>query len=267
MTAKLKIVPKVNNYCNQRNKGVTAANQFKYCIFFEAFLGINRLYMLDFPKAVLYGSRIYNFLLIITVFYFIMTPNYLNTASFIILKYSASIELLLLMIFSIFLFQSQGVGFNRKLYKVDEILNILYEKNVTNSNLIRQFIWLTMNLLFNVTEIIYLIIYLPDFMTPTTFILYIPIIAHESEQIYFTSILRIIYMRLLIVKAHVVKVTRTSESTENLERGTEDSTAALAKNVTLDVTSLHRVYETLHHCAEHLNTIMSFPVSADLQPF
>ncbi|KAJ8718933.1 hypothetical protein PYW07_016489 [Mythimna separata] len=65
-------------------------------------------------------------------------------------------------------------------------------------------------------------------------------------------------MRLRVIKAHVLKVFSAENSSNNYRRKL-NKVEALSNNAQLDISSLHRVYDLLHKCAEQLNSIMNFP--------
>ncbi|KAF9410516.1 hypothetical protein HW555_010413 [Spodoptera exigua] len=81
-------------------------------------------------------------------------------------------------------------------------------------------------------------------------------LSHDCEQILFFVLLRTIYARLSIIKAHVLKVFSAETRTDNYRRKL-NKVEALSNNAQLDISSLHRVYDLLHKCAEQLNSIMS----------
>ncbi|XP_063385786.1 uncharacterized protein LOC134671858 [Cydia fagiglandana] len=83
--------------------------------------------------------------------------------------------------------------------------------------------------------------------------------VHDAEQVFFGTMLRAILERVRIVKARVIKVCdRTSEETR--KRKNLDKVEALSRKSEHGISSLHEVYESLHKCAEQLNSVMSFPV-------
>ncbi|CAH0673903.1 unnamed protein product [Spodoptera exigua] len=81
-------------------------------------------------------------------------------------------------------------------------------------------------------------------------------LSHDCEQILFFVLLRTIYARLSIIKAHVLKVFSAETRTDSYRRKL-NKVEALSNNAQLDISSLHRVYDLLHKCAEQLNSIMS----------
>ncbi|XP_026744371.1 uncharacterized protein LOC113505764 [Trichoplusia ni] len=83
-------------------------------------------------------------------------------------------------------------------------------------------------------------------------------ITHECEQILYFILLRNVYFRLRIIKAHVLKVFCVENRTYN--RGKLYKVEALSNNARLDISSLHKVYDLLHKCANELNSIMSLPL-------
>lgn len=248
--------PKQNNFLEAPESHVT--RQYKYIIFIEAILGINRLYLLRIPQYIVYISRVYSILIGAIVIYFVFTHDAANTASYLVFKYTATAEFLLLIGGSILLFHTKGYNFGNLLGKVDDILHISRDDYLTDSTIKRIIIWVSIIVIYHGIEFTVFVLYIDNYLTPIRIILYIPIIAHECEQIFFCTLLRSILLRLEIIRGHVEKVLSLGDTIDGSER---QKINQLSNNTILDVMALHRVYESLHHCSEYLNAMMNYPVS------
>ncbi|RVE48484.1 hypothetical protein evm_006920 [Chilo suppressalis] len=144
------------------------------------------------------------------------------------------------------------------LYKFDELLNIEEDLDVTFP-ITKEMLWTVFCVLYTLIEFIYLIMYIYDETTReifTTLISYVTLLTHDLEHVLICSLLRAIFMRVRILRAHVEKALGDGKQTNtNLDR-----VEALSKKAQLDLNSLHKAYELLHKSAEQLNSVMSLPM-------
>ncbi|KAL0881564.1 hypothetical protein ABMA27_001395 [Loxostege sticticalis] len=116
--------------------------------------------------------------------------------------------------------------------------------------------WIAASVFYSFGE--FLILWFLSEITDYSFVVtYITLVAHDCEQVYFCSLLRMILMRVYVMKAHVVK---TFSSNNREAKRKLSKIEALSKKAQLDISSLHRNYELLHKCSEQLNSIMSLPI-------
>lgn len=94
-----------------------------------------------------------------------------------------------------------------------------------------------------------------DFIHNSLYALYKPITVHDCK-FFFCVLLAIVLRRLQIVRAYETKVFATKGKLVK----SQDKFEALSDKANLDVSSLHKVYDSLHICSEVLNSVMSFPV-------
>ncbi|XP_052748508.1 uncharacterized protein LOC113513524 [Galleria mellonella] len=125
--------------------------------------------------------------------------------------------------------------------------------------LFRIIAWILTCLSYSVIEYVLLMFYLDNDFDYISILIYLSRIAHDLEQVFFCTLLRSIYLRVRIMKEHIAKNFEEKYSTEN-----QNNIEALANNATLDVSTMHRMYELLHKCAEQLNSTMSLPMIISL---
>lgn len=229
--------------------------QYKYIVYFSALLGINRLYMTDPPRAIKVVSYVYNVVLLFVVVYYSTIDNWIESTSYLVFKSTTVVEYVLLVISSVFFLTKVNYKVGFQLCKVDQELNILHERWITENNVKRMLLFIILALMYHIIEMIIMQFQLEGFSRTATLFMYIPIISHECEQIFFCATFRSILLRLKILKAHLKKNLCNEENDDD-----EDKLVKLSKNVKLDISAMHRIYENLYLCSEHLNKLMSFPV-------
>lgn len=247
--------PKLNNYLEP--KTMSTIDQMKYLIIFEAFIGINRLYLCGYKKCVLWLSYTYDVLLLLVTATLIIRDNYLKT--FYFSKYVIIIEYLSLG-FSALLMRKALRKFFSKLQSFDEKLNI-----GDDASLLSPKSWYLYGvgaiLLYALSEIVCFLVFV-NFLTDSSFIslmIYLPVIVHDVEMIFYCYLLASIFSRLALVKAHVAKV--FNMNIKNRPDSKDSKTIReLVKRVNLDVSSAHDLYDLLHKCSKRLSCLMSLSV-------
>nr|XP_049693303.1 uncharacterized protein LOC126053903 [Helicoverpa armigera] len=241
-----------NNYVP--SKTVSAIQTIKYQVCTALVFGINRLYLFKPNTFVLLLSYVYTIFLPILVWDIMFNADDLS-ATYFVFKYTCCIEYVLLISISVFTSRSKLVNLLRDLDKFDSLLNIRKDLKVIDSGYISVF-WFCGCFIYSLCEYICCYFYLTVFIDRSVYCLYVMMLAHDCEQILFFVLLRTIYTRLRVIKAHVLKVFSAENRTNNYRRKL-DKVEALSNNAQLDISSLHRVYDLLHKCAEQLNSIMS----------
>ncbi|XP_073952921.1 uncharacterized protein isoform X2 [Choristoneura fumiferana] len=235
---------------NFLDKSGYLVRQLKYLIGLQALLGDNRLYLLKPKKILVWTSYIHTFSSITMLFYSLFQNNYYG-ATYIVFKCTSCIEFFILVFTSTFIHRKTQREFFKNLESFDTYLKIDKEVNTLMPSY-RNILWVVLSSIITVGEYFILIeSQLQYSMTNLT------IMVHDAEQIFFCAMLRAILLRVRIVKAHVVRVCNPKD-TKKVE--SLDKVEVLSKNVQIDISSLHEVYESLHRCSEQLNSVMSLPM-------
>lgn len=248
--------PKRNNFVPK--KTVSSINAIKYQIYTALVLGINRISILKPNNLILLLSYIHAIFMPFMVWYIMFNGEELST-TYSVFKYTCCMEYILLIAITLFARKNKLINLFRDLDKFDELLNINKDLDVIDSGYTCIF-WLSGCFIYSLCEYIGCYFYLSFFIDRTVFCFYIAMLAHDCEQVLLFIFLKSIYTRLRIIKAHVLKVF-PAENRTNYHRKKLDKVEALANNAQFDISSLHRVYDLLHKCAEQLNSIMNLPVS------
>ena len=231
----------------------------RFTLICEAFLGIHRLYLYDFSKCTIRFSKTYSVMLTISTAFFLFTSPLFNFYH-VMYRDSNCVEYLLLSFNAFFLQKKRLNNFFEEIQRIDQILNIEEDVSITTPAkwyLLGIGVSIIYNVLDNFLCLAFIRLYSDsDFIRNSLHALYIPITVHDSENIFFCVLLVIISRRLQIVKAHVTKVF----ATKGKRIKSQNKFEALSDKANLDVSSLHKVYDSLHICSEVLNSVMSFPV-------
>lgn len=256
----IKVHPQIkhNNYVKPKN----VSQQLQFIITFESLLGINRLRLINIKKCGLVISRIFSALLLSVCLFFTIRPQTELRGSHLIVKYTNIVELTLLVFSSSFVETKTLVGLFRNLYEVDKTLSISGNDQLTpTTSGVR---WLVISCIYCITEYVFFVVTAESEFDPVHIAMYIALSAHNSEQIFFGTLLQAVNMRLLVLKEHVIKVLRVDDHPDGIKKNISPA-ERLARDRDLDVSELHKLYETLHTCSENLNSVMGFPVSIDSQ--
>lgn len=244
---------KINNLFSKRN-GIV--DQLKSVLSVQIALGINRIYLMNCKKLSCLMANIYSLILIILAF-IAMINNKSNGASNLVVLDTTCVQFILLALNAMLSKQKTFEHFFANMKKFDDILNINKDLSLI-SPVHRNIIWMLIGLIYNMTECVFLMMYVQGYADYTFAFIYVTILTNDSEQVLFCSLIRMILMRVYIVKAHIAKAYDDKKSNPK-----PNKMEALSNNTLLDIGTLHRVYELLHKCAEQLNSIMSFPVNGE----
>lgn len=237
------------------------AKQLKTMMYFECLFGINRLYSIQINKNQYYLIRMYNILVTSLVCYYVVFDDENSSTTHNVFKYTATLELCLLVCNPIFLDQYSFYMSGQCICKIDLILNIQNELWLNKKFIRLNIIWTSIIVIYSLLEIIVMELFVNEIVSSTRIFLYVPIIAHDCELIFFCSLLGMISERIKILKSHIEKVFFYAISTDNQDSAIDQSFQHLSNNTTLDITKMHRVYEYLYECSEKFSSLISFPVS------
>ncbi|XP_053605956.1 uncharacterized protein LOC128672685 [Plodia interpunctella] len=247
----INVKPGKNNSIFNKSKDV--ASNIKFIVYVQALLGINRVYLMKCGRLVTWFSRTYSLLLMILTILFMI--NFRNeSASFVVIQ-DTSCTVYAFLIFNSILFKKKTFDvFFANMNTFDEILNINKDFNVTSPSY-RSLIWMSISVVYSVIE--FGLFYAYGQASYVMIIMNLTLMAYDSEQMLFCTLIRMILIRVRVIKAHVTK--KFGKVTKELDRVDE-----LSRNVQLDTISLHTTYELLHKCAEQLNSVMSLPMIVSL---
>lgn len=253
-TIPIKVTP-VKNDTAKVDRGENIIKTLVHVIIFESFLGINRLYLLNYRRVALWLNHLLSvFLIAMTVFYAVINRKG-KGASYTVIVDTTCGEYISLVLISIITKKSSFRNFFADLAYFDKLMNLSDDLKITSPSA-RGWGWIAASVFYSFGE--FLILWFLSEITDYSFVVtYITLVAHDCEQVYFCSLLRMILMRVYVMKAHVVK---TFSSNNRDAKRKLSKIEALSKKAQLDISSLHRNYELLHKCSEQLNSIMSLPV-------
>lgn len=253
-TIPIKVTP-VKNDTAKVDRGENIIKTLVHVIIFESFLGINRLYLLNYRRIALWLNHLLSvFLIAMTVFYAVINRKG-KGASYTVIVDTTCGEYISLVLISIITKKSSFRNFFADLAYFDKLMNLSDDLKITSPSA-RGWGWIAASVFYSFGE--FLILWFLSEITDYSFVVtYITLVAHDCEQVYFCSLLRMILMRVYVMKAHVVK---TFSSNNREAKRKLSKIEALSKKAQLDISSLHRNYELLHKCSEQLNSIMSLPV-------
>lgn len=253
-TIPIKVTP-VKNDTAKVDRGENIIKTLVHVIIFESFLGINRLYLLNYRRIALWLNHLLSvFLIAMTVFYAVINRKG-KGASYTVIVDTTCGEYISLVLISIITKKSSFRNFFADLAYFDKLMNLSDDLKITSPSA-RGWGWIAASVFYSFGE--FLILWFLSEITDYSFVVtYITLVAHDCEQVYFCSLLRMILMRVYVMKAHVVK---TFSSNNRDAKRKLSKIEALSKKAQLDISSLHRNYELLHKCSEQLNSIMSLPV-------
>lgn len=229
----------------------------RFIIIAQSLIGLSRVYLFNNRKITLLISYTYSATLVFSALYFnFVIHNDVSSTSYNIVRVTSCIEFAFLVTFSILAKKNCFKNFFKDLGLFDITLNISDDLHITSPK-IRMWMWIVVSLSYSTLEFVLALVFVPQFFQDHSFIwTYIALIAKDAEQVMFCTLLRMVLMRVIILKAYVVKTFSPDANGEKLSE-----VQALSNKAQFDISSLHRNYELLHKCAEQLNSIMSLPVN------
>ncbi|XP_037296747.1 uncharacterized protein LOC119189979 [Manduca sexta] len=170
-------------------------------------------------------------------------------------------EYILLVINALLTKKKKMHNYFKNLSQFDQTLKVSSDNETLNAKK-GSLIWIFIIFIYNAMEICMILFKIMNSNEVTEYVnmifYYIISLVHDMEQIFFFTLLRTIFTRLKLLRAHVRKTFRVNDAgTSDMKT---DKIETLSNNAQLDIGSLHKVYELLHKCSEQLNSIMSFPM-------
>lgn len=240
----IKVNPRAEEFTKKsKMKKYTSATilRLNFFIKLQAFFGINRLYLLHYRNSAIIFSSIYSTTLVMTVVSILLFKMSTSTSHFIVANMIA-IEYFCLYINALFIRRGTLLKFFNNLQIFDEALNIRQNSSATNP--ITWFIFAIVTVLIYNLSVFYFYVYRLGFLGD---------IIHDVEILFFCALVIFISRRLRILKSHALKLYYDDE-----HLGCDSET--LSRNISLNISSIHKFYDLLHKCSRQLNAAFSFPV-------
>ncbi|XP_045767794.1 uncharacterized protein LOC123869100 [Maniola jurtina] len=251
--------PKRNNLVQYKGGGYNNIIQrIKYLIAFQSVLGINRMYLIDCHSCAKRFCLTYDILVVISNVIVIFIGGFFS-ATQALFRNTVAIEYLLLAICALILQRKPLTKFFSYLQSFDETLNISDDIKLTSP--IRLYVYGIIEiLLYNFFEQMLFLSYGIETyeLQYSMYAAYSGIVIHDAEIIFFSVLLIMVSRRLRVLKAHVAKIFSLQidkDSSEEINKLEE-----LSKKVNLDVSSLHKAYDSLYKCSLQLNSVITFPI-------
>ncbi|KAG7309969.1 hypothetical protein JYU34_004488 [Plutella xylostella] len=115
--------------------------------------------------------------------------------------------------------------------------------------------WLLASVGYSVVECAAGLMFVDDSWDAIIIVLYLAMSAHDTEQIFLCILLKSIYIRLRIIKAHARKVSDITEHKEEVEKELSEVPECLAKKSYLSLTFLIVVY-TMVRCTKYTGLVV-----------
>lgn len=244
----IKVSPAFVENNNQNSQNIIN-KLFKFIILIEAFIGINRLYLLTNNKIISISFHVISIIYVLLFIFFLFVQN-IYQDYFIINDGILIFEFAVLIYCSNFLQKKKLTKMFGYLAMFDEKLRICNDVHILTSPKISVFVIIS-SLLYYAVETLLIWIFVPQVKMFTLFVSFI-IFVHVTEQVFFCISMKAIYKRLSVLKAHVGKILHKVEKRNKVD--------ALCENVHLDIEDMHKAYELLHRCGKNLNSAMNIPV-------
>lgn len=248
------------NYPRKNNNDTNELNIIKQCkilIIIEAIMGINRTYLLQWQKPKIILTNIYCLFCMCSVGYQLLKTDATTSSTKFATRNIPMIEYITFVIMTMTCCKNKLRKFYKILSSFDEMLNIQNDLAIICSSK-RVLKWTLFTVICNLVEIGMTFSMSRNTVDPIILCcLLLTTMTHDLEQVFFLTLLRCVYVRILIIKAHVEKrfqecgVTNSVETTE---------VTKLSERVQLEISSLHEAYQILLKCAGKLNYAMNFPV-------
>lgn len=242
-------------------KSLRLARQLKFLILLESLIGICRLHLLQCSKVVQYLSYIYISTLSVSAMYNILQNTSVSPTHHI-LRDIVFVEYVVLVVMAMFFKRHNFLRLFQNLSTFDDLLRITEDIRVLNTTTVMVY-WTLGSLCYSMFEFIMFKFSLRvNTYSNSVFFFFYTIITltHDLEHVFFFTLLRMIYTRIIIVRTHICKIFLMDDGKLMKSKMKLNKIESLSKNKKLDITSLHKVYELLHKCSDQLNTIMSIPV-------
>nr|WCC57802.1 gustatory receptor 40 [Papilio glaucus] len=235
-----------NNYID-----VNIANRLKYLINMEILIGINRVYLLDCSKTKFWLTQLTTPFLFAAVMY-LMIGDTFRRLTFSVLSNTFCVEITSLMFSGSYLQRNKLRDFFRKINDFDRQLDV--DTKLISPRPILCFVGILIIFITVAIEYVFVTSYL--YSNSVVIIVYLGILTHQSEILFFCILLHAVLVRIRILKREVAKVFCDKENARiNISRRyTVERVNAKAK---FDITMLSKSYELLQEISDDLNASMS----------
>ncbi|GBP32062.1 hypothetical protein EVAR_21096_1 [Eumeta japonica] len=248
-------IPHLNNYVkDQRATAPTVTGYLTFLSYLEALVGVCRL---RGARILRWTAGLYGIALAAAVVVLAMHPQPNDNASYMVFRRTASAEFALLVAVSLLCQRRAAAALDRELAHVERALDPDGARGLGADMARRGGLWILTYTIYYIVEYCIVVLWRHEHIQLSTLMLYIPLLAHDLEQLYFTSLLRMIWARLQLLCTHLPQALTASATGSAPPSGAPEGQR---RRPPLDITALHRLYERLHHCAELLNSIMSLPM-------
>nr|WCC57910.1 gustatory receptor 40 [Papilio memnon] len=237
---------KLNNFINDN-----IADRLKYVIFMEILIGINRVYLLNCSRVKYWLTQVTGPFLFALIIY-LMIGDTFRRLTFAVLRNTFCFEVISLMVSGSYFQRSKLRDFFRKMSDFDKQLNL--NTKTISPRPILSFIGIFCVFITVACEYVFMLGYFNSY--PALMIVYLGILAHECEILFYCNLLEAVLVRVRILKKQVEK-TFGGKGNIRINRKTNKIGS---KNDVLDITVLHNGYELLQEISDVLNSNMSFPM-------
>ncbi|XP_068626996.1 uncharacterized protein [Battus philenor] len=241
---------KRNNFISRFN----VADRLKYLINMELFIGINRVYLLDYSKTTFWITQVSTpFLLSITIYLIFRSSSY--NEEYTAFRNIYCIEVLFLCISGSYLQRNKLRNFFLKISEFDTKLNL--QNELITPRPLYTFIWTVGITLSVIIDYVYTVNFMKTEIYYGWDVVNLGIFIHECEKLFFCVLLYAILIRIRILEKHVAKTFGVKED-EKSNTNRRNKIDKMQDKVKLDLSSLHEAYLLLQNVSEHLNSSMSF---------
>nr|WCC58025.1 gustatory receptor 40 [Papilio xuthus] len=237
---------KFNNYTN-----INIADRLKYVIHMEILIGINRIYLLNCSKAKYWLTQLIVPCLLALIIY-LMIGDTFRRLTFAVLRNTFCFEVISLMFSGSYFQRSKLRDYFRKLSEFDQQLNI--NTNKISPRPVLCFIWTVGAFIIVACEYVFILRYFDSHLA--LIIVYLGILAHEWEILFYCNLLESVLVRIRILKQQVEKMFCGKENIRiNMNRK-----KIKINDKAVNISVLHNSYELLQEISDDLNSSMSFPM-------
>lgn len=244
--------PQLNNYIKNDDKLI---NQLKCTILVESFVGVNRIYLLDPKKSIIWFNNCINCILIFIALFIMMDMNRISFA-LLMVKIIMNIEYVVLILNSL-LFKKDLL--RDLITTLDSIGAMLNDKASKISIRRRTFLLITIfiyDFLEYVIGYVYVThLYYDNLSKYTTFL---SILAHDYECFFCCDLLALMSQKTMVIKDYIAKTYNYAGKNANELHSRKKYFQKKSSN--LEVQSIHKIYEMLLKVSKQLGKVMSIPV-------
>lgn len=247
------VQPKEKNNNKNESQFIDAA---KYMIYLEAFLGINRLYLIQCPNIVKILGHIYSFALILTTICFLIFKAPDGTVFVYISTKCVIVEYIVLIIISL----TTGSLLKKQIPKNSIFCEMLKinDGSIIAASIKKPYAWLGICAIYNIFEVYLIYNIFLQYISDAIY-KFVVMFIHDFEFIFLTVQIRHAYLKLLLIKAHVRKMFGEREKDMKYKKLSEIELQSL--KVEIDLKTLHNTYSLLSKYSKKFNNCMNVVVS------